>query len=392
VDRRPSAPPLIEPHGGTLVDGRLAAGETREELRRGRTLPQIRLSPELVQDTINIANGVFSPLNGFLGQQDFRSVLETGRLANGVPWTIPLVLDVTEEESKSIRDGSDVALVDAGGEPLALIHVAEKYPYSKEEYARHVYGTTDIAHPGVARTYALKETLVGGTIHLIREPRHEFDRYNLSPKETRVLFKEKGWKSVVAFQTRNVPHTGHENLHKTVLGIVDGLFLQPIIGKKKRGDFKDALILKAYEVLIENYYVKERVVFSILPTEMRYAGPREAIFHAIMRKNYGCTHLIVGRDHAGVGNYYHPEAAIEIFEDYPDIGIQPITIRGDFLYCRVCEQIASERTCPHRADKQIPFSGTKIREMVKAGQAPPKEIMRPEVFQVLKEEPSPFVE
>jgi sulfate adenylyltransferase len=383
---------LIEPHGGTLVDRKLVGNDAKAALVRARTLPHIQLTPELAQDTVNVSTGVFSPLTGFLQQEDFESVLDKGRLANGLPWTIPLVLDVTQEQADEIREGADVTLLDARGEPLALLHVAEKYRYSKERYARQVYGTTDTAHPGVVRINALKDVLLGGSIELLREPRHQFDKYNLSPKETRVLFREKGWKSVVAFQTRNVPHTGHENLHKTVLGLVDGLYIQPIIGKKKRGDFKDELILRAYEVLIENYYVKERVVFSILPTEMRYAGPREAIHHAIMRKNYGCTHLIIGRDHAGVGNFYHPEAAIEIFDRYEDIGIRPITIRGDFFYCRVCEQIASDRTCPHPAEKHIPFSGTKIREMIKAGQPPPRQIMRPEVFEVLKGGESPFVE
>jgi len=383
---------LIEPHGGTLVDRKLKEDEAKEALERARALPQVRLSPEMAQDTVNIANGIFSPLEGFLAKEDFESVLQRGRLANGTPWTIPLVLDVSREQADAIGEGSDVALVDDKGEPLAVLHVAEKYSYSKEEYAQQVYGTTDAAHPGVVRTQSLEEILVAGEIDLVREPRHQFDSYNLSPKETRFLFKEKGWNSVVAFQTRNVPHTGHENLHKTVLGLVDGLYIQPIIGRKKPGDFKDSFILKAYEALLENYYVKDRVVFSILPTEMRYAGPREAINHAIMRKNYGCTHLIIGRDHAGVGNFYHPEAAIEIFDDYEDIGIQPITIRGDFFYCRVCEQISSDRTCPHPEEKHIPFSGTKIREMIKAGQPPPKQIMRPEVFEVLKGKESPFVE
>jgi sulfate adenylyltransferase len=383
---------LIEPHGGTLVDRRVPEDAAKEALNRARTLPHIQLTPELAQDTVNIATGVFSPLTCFLRREDFESVLDKGRLANGLPWTIPLVLDVTKEQADEIGEGADVALLDAQGEPFAVLHVAETYPYSKERYARQVYGTTDTAHPGVVRTNALNAMLLGGDIDLLREPRHQFDKYNLSPKETRFLFREKGWKSVVAFQTRNVPHTGHENLHKTVLGLVDGLYIQPIIGRKKPGDFKDEFILRAYEVLLENYYVKERVVFSILPTEMRYAGPREAIHHAIMRKNYGCTHLIIGRDHAGVGNFYHPEAAIEIFDQYQDIGIRPITIRGDFFYCRICEQIASDRTCPHPAEKHIPFSGTKIREMIKAGQPPPRQIMRPEVFQVLKGEESPFVE
>jgi len=383
---------LIEPHGGTLVDRKLKEDEAKEALERARTLPQIQLTPEMAQDTVNIANGIFSPLTGFLGKEDFESVLNRGRLVDDTPWTVPLVLDVPIEQADTFPEGSEVALVDAAGEPLAVLHVAEKYPYNKDEYAQQVYGTTDTAHPGVVRTQSLNEILVAGQIDLVNEPQHQFDAYNLSPKETRFLFKEKGWNSVVAFQTRNVPHTGHENLHKTVLGLVDGLYIQPIIGKKKPGDFKDSFILKAYEALLDNYYVKDRVVFSILPTEMRYAGPREAIHHAIMRKNYGCTHLIIGRDHAGVGNFYHPEAAIEIFDKYEDIGIKPITIRGDFFYCRKCEQISSDRTCPHPAEKHIPFSGTKIRGMIKEGQPPPKQIMRPEVFEVLKGEESPFVE
>jgi sulfate adenylyltransferase len=383
---------LIEPHGGTLVDRRLRGDDAKQALERARTLLQIPLAPELAQDTVNIANGVFSPLKGFLRREDFESVLDRGRLANGLPWTIPLVLDVSREQASDIGEDADVALVDPRGEPLAILHVAEKFSYSKKRYAQQVYGTTDTGHPGAVRTNALNEILLGGDIDLVREPRHQFDKYNLAPRETRVLFQEKGWKSVVAFQTRNVPHTGHENLHKTVLGLIDGLYIQPIIGRKKPGDFKDELILRAYEALLDHYYVKGRVVFSILPTEMRYAGPREAIHHAIMRKNYGCTHLIIGRDHAGVGSFYHPEAAIEIFDRYQDIGIEPITIRGDFFYCRVCEQIASDRTCPHPAEEHIPFSGTKIREMIKAGQPPPRQIMRPEVFQVLKGAQSPFVE
>jgi len=383
---------LIEPHGGVLVDRKLEGDEAKKALEKARGLPQVALAPEMAQDTVNVANGVFSPLTGFLGQEDFESVLQKGRLANKTPWTIPLVLDVTKEQADEIEVGSDVALTDAQGEPLAILHVAEKFPYNKEEYAQQVYGTTDTAHPGVARTYSLNEILLGGEIDLVREPVHQFNAYNLAPKETRLLFDEKGWKSVVAFQTRNVPHTGHENLHKSVLGLVDGLYIQPIIGKKKPGDFKDSFILKSYEALLANYYVKDRVVFSILPTEMRYAGPREAIHHGIMRKNYGCTHLIIGRDHAGVGNFYHPEAAIEIYDQYPDIGITPISIKGDFFYCRVCEQIASDRTCQHPAEKHIPFSGTKIRGMIKEGKAPPKQLMRPEVFEALKGEESPFVE
>jgi sulfate adenylyltransferase len=236
------------------------------------------------------------------------------------------------------------------------------------------------------------DILLGGKIDLVEPTPNPFERYTLDPVETRILFKEKGWRTVCAFQTRNVPHAGHENLQKTVLGMFDGLMIQPVIGKKKKGDFQDSIILETYDTIIDKYFAKERVVLTILPIEMRYAGPREAIHHAIMRKNYGCTHIIIGRDHAGVGSYYHPEAAIEIFRDFPDMEIQPVTIRGDFFYCQVCRQIASERTCPHEETHHVAFSGTLIRKMLNEGRNPPEEIMRPEVFAIIRRSPQPYVE
>jgi sulfate adenylyltransferase len=226
---------------------------------------------------------------------------------------------------------------------------------------------------------------------LLEDVTEPYPSHNLPPAATRTLFAERGWETVGAFQTRNVPHAGHEYMQKVMLSLVDGLMIQPVIGKKKPGDFTDAMIIQCYDAIIENYFVRERVLLNILPTEMRYAGPREAIFHAIVRKNYGCTHMVVGRDHAGVGNYYHPEAAINIFNDFKDIELQPVCIRGDFFHCHVCQSLGSERTCAHDPSHHISFSGTEIRAMLKEGRRPPEEIMRPEVFDILAASDGPFV-
>jgi sulfate adenylyltransferase len=382
---------LIRPHGGKLVN-RVLKTERRADARaRAMTLPTLRVSAELQGDAENIAKGIYSPLEGFLEERDFRSVVERGRLDSGIPWTIPIVVDADRDEVRGLPLGGEIALVNEQGTPFALMKVQDKYEYDKTETAAAVFGTTDDAHPGVARVYAWADILLGGPIELVEERPNPFADVTLEPRETRVLFTEKGWRSVVAFQTRNVPHAGHENLQKTVLGLVDGLLIQPVIGRKKSGDFRDDVIIEAYKVLIDNYFERERVVLSILPMEMRYAGPREAIHHAIIRKNYGCTHIIIGRDHAGVGNYYDKEAAIQIFDDYPDIEIKPITVRGDFFYCRKCKHLASERTCPHAVEYRIPFSGTAIRRMVAEKKEPPEEIMRPEVFEVLTRVDSAFV-
>jgi len=244
----------------------------------------------------------------------------------------------------------------------------------------------------LAGYYERGDFLVGGPLSLLDNDRGPYAAWNLFPAETRQVFAERGWDTVVAFQTRNVPHAGHEDLQKTVLGLCDGLLIHPIIGKKKAGDFRDEVILEAYKALIQGYFNPDRVFLNILPTEMRYAGPKEAILHAIMRKNYGCTHIIIGRDHAGVGKFYGEEEAIEIFERFPDLEIQPIMIRGDFWYCKKCARVASDRTCPHGEEDQIPFSGTLIRQGILDGQAPPAEVMRPEVFEVIRSFAQPFVE
>ncbi|MBQ04274.1 sulfate adenylyltransferase [Candidatus Bathyarchaeota archaeon] len=377
---------MPEPHGGKLINRFAGKGKDRvEEIKR---LPQIVLTKEQTVEVLNITHGVFSPLEGFLTREDYISVLDKGRLATGVPWTIPIVFDVPE--NSGVKKGYDAVLVD-DERSIATIHVEDIYQYDREELAQKIFGTTDSAHPGVAKVYSMKEFLLGGKIDLIDDPKIPFAEYYLKPQVTRRLFEEKGWRTVAAFQTRNIPHVGHEYLQKTALTFTDGLFINPVIGKKKPGDFQDELILKTYQTLIDNYYPMDRVIMSTLPMEMRYAGPREAIFHAIIRKNFGCTHFIVGRDHAGVGNYYPPYAAQDIFKEFPDLGITPMFFKS-FAYCKKCLSVVNEKTCPHRDQEHIDFSGTKIREMLLRGERPPEEVMRREVAEVIKRWEDPFVE
>ncbi len=379
---------LPKPHGGVLVNRLLTGPDTDGLMGEAKRLPQLELSEDTAQDVLNIATGVFSPLEGFMGRHDFEAVLHQGRLAGGVPWTLPIVLDVSAEEAR--RLGPAVALT-LRGEQFALLQVEDTYAYDKGTYARQVFGTTDARHPGVARVQAMQDCLVGGRVSVYHERHGPFARYHLRPLETRVLFQAKGWRTVVGFQTRNVPHLGHEHVQKTALTFVDGIFINPVIGKKKRGDFKDEVILAAYEALLKHYYLKERAVMAILETEMRYGGPREAIFHAIVRKNLGCTHFIVGRDHAGVGDFYTPYAAQEIFDDYPDLGIAPLFFTA-FFFCRRCGGVANEKTCPHGEEAHIQFSGTVLRKAYAGGEGDVADLIRPEVAQAIRQFEHPFVE
>ena len=379
------------PHGGRLVN-RVVTGRRRELLlEEAKELTKITLSDDWTVDLVNIAKGVFSPLEGFMVQEEFLSVLYDMRLPSDLPWTIPIVLDVSPEEISGVKEGDDITLTTKDGLILGLLHVEEIYGYDKKEFAEKVFKTKDVNHPGVARVYSMKELLIGGKIDLLNEPPNPYYRYTLYPAETRVLFREKGWRTIVGFQTRNAPHLGHEYIQKTALAFVDGLFINPLIGKKKKGDFKDEVILAAYDALIKHYYPKNSVVLAILRTWMRYAGPREAIFHAIIRKNFGCTHFIVGRDHAGVGNYYGPYEAQEIFSEFPDLGITPLFFK-EFFYCKKCGSIVNERVCPHPPEYRIVFSGTKIRQMLMKGEKPPEYMMRPEVADVILKWDNPFVE
>lgn len=378
------------PHGGRLVNRVLGEGEKDKALTSLVKSPFLTLNAEQVRDLENIAFGVFSPLQGYLVKKELESVLDHMRLPDDTAWTIPIVLDLSEEEKEAIGTSETVALNNENGETVGFIEVEEVYSFDQDELAQQVYGTLDPSHPGVAKTLAMKDYLIGGKISLISETDDKFGRYHLKPIETRVLFKEKSWRQVAGFQTRNVPHLGHEYLQKTALTFVDGIFINPIIGRKKKGDFKDEVILESYQALIDHYYLKQRAVMAIFRTEMRYAGPKEAIFHAIVRKNFGCSHFIVGRDHAGVGNFYTPFAAQEIFDEFPDLGVVPIFL-SSFYHCEKCGGVVNEKTCPHPEDLHLGFSGTRIREMLERGEVPPPQIMRQEVAEIILRYDNPFV-
>lgn len=382
---------LINPHGGKLVNRILSAEKRAEVLSEIPRIFQLSVSAETVSEIQNLARGVFSPLEGFMGSTDVESVVNEGHLAKGLAWTIPILLAVGETKARAMKEGQTVALLDGGGAPLALLHLEEKYWFDKRKIARGVFGTDDEKHPGVQRLFGLPDVFLSGPVDLLQDMRAPYERYNLSPKETRYLFRQLSWDTVVAFQTRNPPHRAHEYIQKCALEICDGLFINPVIGKKKSGDFTDDVILQAYQTLIDNFYPHNRVVMSILPWQMRYAGPKEAIFHAIVRKNFGCTHHIIGRDHAGVGDYYDTYAAHRIFADFPDLGIQPLFFEHSF-FCQACENMATAKTCPHQKDSWLTPSGTKIRGIITEGAEVASEIMRPEIVEVLVNEDHPFVE
>ena len=368
---------IPKPHGDKLVNRISNANDNDND-----ELPSIDISTDLRNDIENIADGVFSPLEGFVVQEDFQSILKHGRLKNGLAWTIPIILDVDKQTAVTIKDFKDVFLRE-GSNNIGILRVEDIYPFDKRAAMESVYQTSDLGHPGVMKMTSMKDWLVGGKIEVIKRiPHSPLRAYRMRPTETRSEITKRGWKSIVGFQTRNVPHIAHEMLQKAALNIFDGLFISPLIGKKKPGDFKDEIILAAYKSLIENYYPIDRAMFVTLHTEMRYAGPREAIHHAIMRKNFGCSHFIVGRDHAGVGDYYHPFAAHDIFKQYPDLNIQPIFFPS-FYYCKKCLCYANDRNCPHDARFKEELKGTNIRKMVSSGTIPSIHLMRPEVVSTI---------
>jgi len=377
------------PHGGKLVEIKQASKDS-PSLSGFKENQRLQVSKETATVVANIANGIFSPLEGFMGENDYLNVLEHMRLENDVPWTIPILL--LAPNGHEFGPGDEVLLVDEAKRPVAVMEYEGSFEISKQEYASKVFGTEDKAHPGVAKTLDGSGRAIAGKLKAAAKPDHgDYADYTLTPKETRILFSEKGWNTVVAFQTRNAPHINHEYLQKSALALVDGLFVNPVLGKKKAGDFKDEVILSTYKAIMANYYPKTSVVMSVLHYEMQYAGPKEAIMHGIMRKNFGCTHIIIGRDHAGVGNFYGPYAAQEIFKEFPDLGITPLFFK-EFYYCKRCAGIASEKTCPHGEEDKLSFSGTKLRKMFAEGEVPPKEFMRPEVSQAILKFEKPFVE
>jgi sulfate adenylyltransferase len=376
------------PHGGRLVNRFVVSDKKNMDYDDIFT---VQVSNELRNDIENIADGIFSPFEGFVGEQDFESIIKTGRLKNGLAWTVPIILDIDEQKARKMKDARQVALATPDNEKFAILHVEEVYSFDKITCAKSIYQTDDIRHPGVEKMLNMKDRLVGGKVDVLKRiEQSPLRKYRMTPVQTREEISRKGWKSVVGFQTRNVPHVAHEMLQKAALNLYDGLFVNPLIGKKKSGDFKDEVILSAYVALIDNYYPKDRMMFVTLHTDMQYAGPKEAVHHAIMRKNFGCSHFIVGRDHAGVGNYYHPFAAHEIFKEYADLEIEPLFFPA-FYYCKRCLSYANERNCPHGPEFREELSGTKMRNMVSLGEMPAEHLMRPEVAKIIISFTEPFV-
>ena len=376
---------LITPHGGKLVNREANDTERESWLRAAEGLPSVIINARAEADLELIATGALSPLEGFLGEADYLSVRDNLRLANGLVWSIPVTLSATAEERAKLTVGNDVALRTRDGRLVAVLHLAEIYTYDKQREAEAVYGTAEDKHPGVQVLYSQGEFLLGGQVTVLNHPNgNEFKRYRQTPAETRALFAEKGWQRIVAFQTRNPVHRAHEYIQKCAMETVDGLLLHPIVGETKADDIPADVRLRAYEAILEHYYPADRTVLSVLPAAMRYAGPREAIFHATIRKNYGCSHFIVGRDHAGVGNYYGTYDAQKIFGDFTaeEIGITPMFFDNTF-FCRKCDGMASLKTCPHDASHHVSLSGTKVRDMLANGEIPPPEFTRKEVAEVL---------
>jgi ATP sulfurylase len=382
------APGSIAPHGGWLVD-RVARGAEAEELtRRAQDLPRVVLDERSRADLECIATGVLSPLEGFLRKKDYDRVVDEMRLADGTPFPIPITLSVPKADASKYGVGRDVSLALPDGTVVGVLHLEEKFDLDKPREARNVYKTEERAHPGVAWLYERTgDVALGGKVTMLqRSAERKFPTHHRDPIETRKLFVERGWRRVVAFQTRNPVHRAHEYLIKSALEAVDGLMLHPLVGETKSDDVPATTRVRCYEILLDTYFPKDRVLLSVFPFAMRYAGPREAVLHAIARQNYGCTHFIVGRDHAGVGNYYGSYDAHKIFDQFTpgELKITTLFFEHSF-YCRGCQAVASSKTCPHEADQRLVLSGTKVRSMLEAGEAPPPEFSRPEVAKILIE-------
>jgi len=371
----------ISPHGGHLVQRVATAAERQEFLQQADRLPRVQLDERATSDLVMIAIGGFSPLNGFMEQDDYESVVTDMHLANGLPWSIPITLSVSEEAAEPLKEGGWVRLDDQNGRFIGVLELTQKYRYNKVHEATNVYRTDEEKHPGVKVVYEQGPINLAGPIWLLeREPHPLFPSYQVDPLQSRALFKEKGWKTIVGFQTRNPIHRAHEYIQKCALETVDGLFLHPLVGATKSDDIPADVRMRCYEIMLENYFPKDRVILAINPSAMRYAGPREAIFHALIRKNYGCTHFIVGRDHAGVGDYYGTYDAQHLFDEFDPaaLGIVPMKFEHAF-YCTRTQTMATTKTSPSSPAERIHLSGTKVRELLRSGQLPPPEFSRPEV-------------
>jgi sulfate adenylyltransferase len=375
---------LIAPHGGSLVN-RLAEGADAQKLSDlAKSLPQLALSARTLSDLELISIGGFSPLTGFMGKRDYQSVVKDMHIANGLPWSLPVVAPAEPSFARSVQ-GKQIALTDSAGTPYAVMDVEEAFDYDKHEEARLCYKTEEEAHPGVAAVYQQPDMLLGGRVAVFKRiPHDDFQPYRLEPVQTRAAFAERGWKTIVGFQTRNPVHRAHEYIQKCAMETVDGLLLHPLVGETQAGDIPADVRMQCYEALIKDYYPQDRVLLSVNPAAMRYAGPREAIFHALVRKNYGCSHFIVGRDHAGVGTYYGTYDAQHIFKEFrpEELDITPMFFENSF-FCRECGSMGTAKTCPHGDDAHVSLSGTRVREMLAAGEEPPPEFSRPEVARIL---------
>lgn len=373
---------MIQPHGGNLVNKIVDYGKHKEEFKNSDKSKHLRLDDEQIKDLKNLARGVYSPLDGFLKREDLTSVLDNMRLKSGIVWPIPIVLDIDEDTKNKISDQKIIYLSDKDGYAYGIIKNYQIYPYNKEEFAEKVFGTKDSKHPGVNGVYKMKEYLIGGEIKYFDNVEKLFEEYNYTPEETRKIFRNRGWNKIVAFQTRNIPHMGHEFLQREALKKVDGLFIQPVIGEKKNDDFKDEYILGSYEILVDKHLPKNKSLLGILPLKMRYAGPKEAVFHALIRKNYGCTHFIVGRDHAGVGNYYHPFAAQDIFKNFKDneIGVEILKFE-EVVYDKKKKVHCFVNEC--KEENKISFSGSKVRENIKNKEPIEEYLIRQDIYNFL---------
>jgi len=381
---------LVPPHGGGQLNPLLLAdNELIVEREKAKSLPIVYMTSRETSDLIMMAIGAFTPLSGFMNQEDYLNVVDHMHLKDGTLWPIPITLSISKEQSNSISIGSHVALVDEeSGELMGSMAVTEKYTYDRNHEAKMVFLTEEESHPGVSKLLAQKDILISGPVKAFSEGPYpgQFGQHFGRPAETRALFEERGWNTIAAFQTRNPIHRSHEYCTKIALEVTDGLFIHPLVGKLKADDIPADIRMKCYEVLLENYYPEDRVVLKVYPMEMRYGGPREAVLHAVFRQNYGCSHLIIGRDHAGVGNYYGPFDAQKIFDNigYEELQIKPLRIDWTF-WCHKCDGMASMKTCPHGKEDRVLISGTDLRAQLSEGKHPPKEYSRPEVAEILIE-------